>query len=92
MTGHQRKTVYFRGHVQGVGFRLTTRRIAQQFDVAGFVKNLPDGRVQLVVEGGAQELEKFVSEVEAALDGCIQSRKSDTQPASGEFAGFEIRY
>ena len=48
-----RETVYFEGRVQGVGFRMTTARLAKNHDVAGVVKNLPDGRVQLIAEGGA---------------------------------------
>ena len=47
----QRREVYFSGRVQGVGFRYTVRMVASRFAVTGFVKNLPDGRVQLVAEG-----------------------------------------
>jgi acylphosphatase len=47
----ERRTVFYSGLVQGVGFRYTTQRIAQQHAFAGFVRNLPDGRVQLVAEG-----------------------------------------
>ena len=53
----QRIEVYFSGHVQGVGFRYRTHQAASQFDVKGFVMNLPDGRVQLVAEGTKSELD-----------------------------------
>ena len=45
--------MYFSGHVQGVGFRYTTRSVASRFAVTGYVRNLPDGRVELVAEGGS---------------------------------------
>src|SRR5262245_51276190 len=51
----ERRTVYYTGHVQGVGFRYTARAAAQSCDVVGFVRNLDDGRVQIVAEGGGQQ-------------------------------------
>ena len=52
--GHQTEVTY-RGRVQGVGFRYTARTVAAGYAVQGFVRNLPDGGVQLVVEGAADE-------------------------------------
>ncbi|MBL8829940.1 MAG: acylphosphatase, partial [Planctomycetaceae bacterium] len=46
-----RRRVLFHGRVQGVGFRVTTRSIAQRFAVTGWVRNLPDGSVELLAEG-----------------------------------------
>ena len=43
--------VFYEGHVQGVGFRFTVRHIAKGFDVTGWVRNLPDGRVELQATG-----------------------------------------
>ena len=88
----ERREVYFSGRVQGVGFRYTTRQIASRYAVRGFVKNLHDGRVVLVVEGDAGELERFLAAVEAELDRHIEHRESAALPASGEFTGFEVRY
>ena len=48
--------VYFSGHVQGVGFRYSVKQLSLEFDVTGWVKNLPDGRVELVTEGERNEL------------------------------------
>lgn len=58
----QRRVVY-RGRVQGVGFRYTTRSIARRFPVAGWVKNLPDGGVELVVEGADDSVRTFLEAV-----------------------------
>ncbi len=88
----QRRQVFYSGHVQGVGFRYTARRIAGRFAVTGFVRNLPDGRVELVAEGTAEELTAFLNEVGERLATNIRSTAVDRRPASGEFSSFEIRH
>ena len=88
----ERRTVYFSGHVQGVGFRYTTRSVAGRFAVTGFVRNLSDGQVELVAEGRKPELDAFLSGIRDQLGDHIRSERSDTRAASGEFAGFEIRH
>jgi acylphosphatase len=87
-----RKTVRFGGHVQGVGFRYTTQSIARGCGVTGYVRNLPDGRVELVAEGEPSELKAFLTEIHDQLGCHIRSQHIDTQAASGEFAAFEIRH
>lgn len=86
-----RKIVHYQGHVQGVGFRYTTQGIAKRYDVAGYVMNLPDGRVELVVEGEKHELVAFLDDVRERMNRYIRDERVDTQAASGEFASFEIR-
>jgi acylphosphatase len=89
---YQRCQVFYAGHVQGVGFRYTTSRIAGRFRVTGFVRNLPDGRVELVAEGAAEEVTAFLREVAERLGDNIRSTAVDRRPATGEFASFEIRH
>src|SRR5437762_5621731 len=55
--------VFYEGHVQGVGFRFTVRHIAKGFDVTGWVRNLPDGRVELQVTGEEDEVRAFVDRI-----------------------------
>jgi acylphosphatase len=88
----ERRTLHFTGHVQGVGFRYTAANIAQRFAVTGFVQNLPDGRVLLVVEGVASELTTFVAELETQQANHIRHVGRDIGPATGEFATFAIRH
>jgi acylphosphatase len=88
----QRRIVHFQGRVQGVGFRYTTRQIAADFQVAGYVENLPDGRVRLVCEGSPRELDRFVEEVCSQMDGYISSVQTSTEAATGEFARFDVRH
>ncbi|MBN1588080.1 MAG: acylphosphatase [Pirellulales bacterium] len=88
----ERREVYFSGRVQGVGFRYTTRRVAERFRVTGFVENLPDGRVHAVVEGNASEIDRFLSAVESELRGCITAKKQTSLDPIGEANSFEIRF
>jgi acylphosphatase len=84
-------TVLYSGHVQGVGFRYTAKTVATGFEVTGTVRNLSDGRVELIAEGSREELEAFRAEVrEAGLAGFIRDEKVDWADAKNEFRGFEI--
>jgi len=89
-TQHRREVIYS-GHVQGVGFRYTIQAIAAQFDVIGYVRNLPDGRVELVAEGTKAELDAFLQEIAGKMREHIDTAAQNTLPASGGFDGFQIR-
>lgn len=88
----QRRHVVYCGHVQGVGFRYTTRSIARHYDVTGYVRNLPDGNVEVVAEGAADQLDGFFRELGDRMSGHIRQTKCDKRPAQQEFANFGIRY
>lgn len=85
-----RRTVIFSGHVQGVGFRYTTRAISRDFRVTGYVKNLPDGRVELMAEGEAAELDRFVARIGEVMKRHIREIMSHHSPATSEFDAFQI--
>ena len=87
-----RRTVYFTGRVQGVGFRYTTCEVARSFDVAGSVRNLPDGRVEMVAEGDPGEVSRFQEAVADAMGGRITDVVGQDSPATGEFSSFSIAY
>jgi acylphosphatase len=91
-TIQQRRTIEYSGRVQGVGFRYTTHSIARRYRVSGYVRNLPGGGVELVVEGEQHEIDAFLSEVRERFFGHIRGERSDSQPATGEYMGFEIRH
>ena len=86
-----RKTVLYRGDVQGVGFRFTAQRAASGFAVTGFVRNLPDGRVQLVAEGERGEVDSFIDAVADHMADHIDDVQQTEAPAEGTFTAFEIR-
>jgi acylphosphatase len=88
----ERREVHFSGRVQGVGFRYTTRAIAGRHPVRGFVQNLSDGRVRLIVEGTPHHLDALLADLNAEMDRYIESTNVAVLPASGEFSDFEIRH
>ena len=88
----QRRLVHFSGIVQGVGFRYTARRLAQQFDVAGYVKNLPDGRVEIIVEGPTDQIETFLQTIHEQMGNYIRNTDQQITTTTDQFTGFEIRF
>jgi acylphosphatase len=84
------KRVHYWGTVQGVGFRMTTQRVARQYRVGGYVRNLPDGSVELVVSGEADEVERFLGALAARMAGYIEGHKIADEPEQ-KFDSFEIR-
>jgi len=87
-----RAEALYSGYVQGVGFRFTARNVASRYEVAGFVRNLPNGKVQVVLEGAKGEIEAFFSELAGEMGGYIQNADVKWQTATGEFKGFGIRF
>jgi acylphosphatase len=89
-----RKTVQvlYEGRVQGVGFRFTARSVSAGFDVAGYVRNLPDGRVELLASGEAGEVDDFLQALrESTLAGHIDNESTEEIVPPGGLRGFEIR-
>lgn len=83
--------IFYSGHVQGVGFRYTVKSVAAGFEIVGSVRNLIDGRVELVGEGQREELEAFRNAIrEAGLEHFIRNEEISWGEAAGEFRGFEI--
>jgi acylphosphatase len=89
----ERRRVYYSGRVQGVGFRFRSERLARAFPVAGYVRNLDDGRVELVAEGERADVDSFLEAVRGELRANIRSADVETEPV-GEppLSGFIIRY
>ena len=87
----RRMHIFYSGNVQGVGFRYTVKTVATGFDLTGTVRNLPDGRVELIAEGGKDELEAFREAIrESGLGHFIQKEEVGWGDAQQEFRGFEI--
>ena len=83
--------IVYSGCVQGVGFRYTAKTVATGFEVAGIVRNLPDGRVALIAEGAREELEAFQDAIRGAgLAGFIRDESVIWSDAKNEFKGFDI--
>lgn len=88
----QRRLIHFSGNVQGVGFRYTAMRVAGAYEVTGYVKNLPDGRVEVLAEGEPEQIDCFVQAVRGRMGHYIDHLSQQPGPASGKFRGFDIRF
>jgi acylphosphatase len=88
----QRRTVHYSGRVQGVGFRYTARAAAAGYDVTGYVQNLSDGRVRVVVEGESDEVERFLADVADRMSGYIRHVDMHKSSATGEFPDFTVEH
>jgi len=81
----------YSGHVQGVGFRYSVKTLTTGFEVIGQVRNLPDGRVELVAEGTREELDAFLQAVrDSDVGRFIRQELTHWSEAKNEFRGFEI--
>lgn len=83
--------MFYSGRVQGVGFRYTVKEVAAGFEVTGLVRNLLDGRVELVAEGARPELEAFQQAIRDSGLGCfIRHEETHWEQAEGNLRGFQI--
>jgi acylphosphatase len=89
----KRAHVFYSGRVQGVGFRMTAEDLAHQMDVLGWVKNLRDGRVELIAEAEETILERFLKAIQAGpMKNFIRQVDASWSDATETFDDFEIRY
>lgn len=88
-----RAHLYISGIVQGVFFRSHTQNVAHSLDLAGWVKNLPDGRVEVVAEGPKDKLEQLIRWCHKGPPGAsVNNVEIHWEETTGEFKIFEIRY
>lgn len=85
--------IFFEGNVQGVGFRWSVKNIAKGFEVIGWVRNLPDGRVELQVSGEEGEVRAFLEAIgQSELRAHIRRQTEAPLAAPPSARGFEIRH
>ena len=84
--------VYYSGQVQGIGFRFTAERIAEELGILGWVSNLSDGRVELVVEANEDSLKDFLTQLSTIFNRYIQDVQVNWEPATGEFNDFGVKF
>ncbi len=83
--------VLYEGYVQGVGFRWTTKHLAHGYDVSGWVRNLPDGRVELQVSGEEAEVSAFLRAIrESSVGSHISAEQTTEIELANPFRGFRI--
>lgn len=89
----QRKHVYISGHVQGVYFRVYTKEAASGFGVKGWVRNLPDGRVEAVFEGDDHAVEQMLKWCrKGSPSSMVKNVEAVDEPYQGEYDDFVITW
>ncbi|MEI7434351.1 MAG: acylphosphatase [Methanomicrobiales archaeon] len=89
----KRIVVNVRGRVQGVGYRYYVADYAQQTGISGYVRNIPDGSVQVIAEGSEDSLLQFVRYLHGPGDPviCVEHLRVEWDVATGDFLEFSIR-
>lgn len=85
-----RRHIFFYGRVQGVGFRYTCKEASAKYSVTGWVKNLHDGSVEMVVEGTTAEIRNYLADLCSATHGRVDDRQITKSDATGEFEAMRI--
>jgi acylphosphatase len=89
----ERRRVLYSGRVQGVGFRATCQWLAGGFDVVGYVRNLPDGRVELLAQGDAAEIDRYLVAISGEMATFIRDIASEPEPTDyPPLDGFKVRF
>jgi len=84
--------VWFEGAVQGVAFRYTATRLAEHRPITGWIRNLSDGRVHMVIEGATEELRVFIHQLCDTTRGSVDDFHVKKSEATSEFDKFIVRY
>jgi acylphosphatase len=89
----ERRRVYYSGRVQGVGFRFISQRLAREFPVSGSVRNLSDGRVELIAQADAEVVTSYLEAVARELAEKIHKIHTESDPVTDPHErDFSIRY
>jgi acylphosphatase len=93
MEEKKRAHIFASGKVQGVFYREGARKKAEKLGVSGWIKNLPDGRVEAVFEGNQPQVEEMIDWArKGPFWAKIEALDVAWEDFRGEFSGFEIRY
>ncbi len=84
--------IFYSGTVQGVGFRYTVQRLALDLKLNGWVRNLRDGRVEIVAEGEKESIERLMEKVDQHFEGYIRSKDIGFKAAENQFKRFQIAF
>lgn len=86
------RQIIFFGRVQGVGFRFTALRTANRCELVGWVRNLPDGSVEMLAQGRKADIEQCLAEIKDYFSGYITEIKTDEVPTNPAYNDFRITF
>ena len=84
--------IIFKGYVQGVGFRFTAQRIALRYELAGYVKNLPDGSVEMFAQGHPEDVADCLRDISESFAGRLRDTVVEESAPSTRYQAFEIAF
>jgi acylphosphatase len=84
--------IIFVGRVQGVGFRFTAHRIAARHQLTGYVRNMPDGTVEMLAQGDAKEIDACLQKIVENFPGCIRHTNIQEIPPDPRHTDFKITF
>ncbi|MDD5195913.1 MAG: acylphosphatase [Candidatus Omnitrophica bacterium] len=88
----KRYHILFSGNVQGVGFRYTAQNLADKYTLSGWVMNLPNGKVEVELEGGVESFKEFCAEIQEIFRRYIDDIQIDESDYIGDYKDFRIRF
>ena len=91
-TSNIRQEVFFSGRVQGVGFRFTAHRIAERHQLTGFVRNLPDGTVEMLAQGSTDDIDDCVQDLKEYYPGYVRDITVEEIPPEPQHTVFRITF
>ena len=84
--------IIFTGRVQGVGFRFTARRAAQRRQLSGYVRNMPNGSVEMLAQGQVEEVDDCIQDIKEYFSGYIKEVKIEEMPFDSKYIDFQITF
>jgi len=84
--------IIFKGHVQGVGFRFTVLNAASRYRLTGYVRNLPDGAVEMLTQGQAADIDDCISDIDESFAGYVKETIINDVPADPKYTDFKITF
>ena len=86
------KHIIFIGRVQGVGFRFTVHRMAHRHQLAGFVRNLPDGTVEMFAQGPARDIDDCIQDIKEYFGDYLRETRTQEIPTDPKYKDFRITF
>ena len=86
------KRIIFAGRVQGVGFRFTAHRMANRHQLTGFVRNLPNGTVEILAQGRPEDIDDCIGDMKEAFAGYMRETRIEETTCDPQYADFRITF
>ena len=86
------KHIIFKGRVQGVGFRFTAHRIAGLNQLKGYVRNMPDGSVEMLAQGYTEDVDECIKDIKESFAGYIRDTQIQELPIDPRYTDFKITF